>query len=566
MLRKIFKNNRKSRETADVLDPIVSADRYNKLGDWQQAAYHYREALKSNSERPEIWVQLGHMEKERGLLDEARQAYEAAIARRPDDLDARIHLAHVVRKQGDLLRAYSILKDIYELKADPAVEAELRRLIGTSKSYPDFMAAVRKSFDANAYLANNPDVAESGANPEHHYVLFGWKERRRANASAIDLSGNPFRKPNANLTPRIALSVVMPTFNRAATLAKTLERLIEIVRDDPVEIIVVDDGSTDGTPDILATLSFRHKQLSYVSVKNSGPGQARNIGATRSLGEIILFVGDDTPPTNADLFRAHYQAHQVNTELGHTVLGKIVWPDDKASMPNAVMSLIQGDGQQQFGYKFMKPWQKYPPWLFYTANVSVKRNIVSDWMTEGFDGDFTLYGFEDSEFAYRMSKKYDDFGVFYTANAVVEHHHTYNTEGFIRRQVACGMMIDVLIKKHPELETLVIGHELAKILKTSYNPSEPAAPTHHYSTMVEGIRAWALVIDHHHGLGSQNWHNDFLNAVFRLSLLDSYLMLRRENPTAQAAGYRYLLSDFRSQIGRAISTELLGELASIDLL
>jgi len=207
----------------------------------------------------------------------------------------------------------------------------------------------------------------------------------------------------------------------------------------------------------------------------------------------------------------------------------------------------------------MKPWQKYGPWLFYTANVSVKKKIVNNWLSEGFDHDFTLYGFEDSEFSYRISKLNENFGVFYTPNAIVKHYHEYNTAGFIRRQVACGMMIDVLLKKHPELETLILGQDLPSILKTEHQLGSREAPTHYYSTMIEGIRAWALVIDHHYGLGSQNWHPDFLNAVFRLSLLDSYIMLRGENPTAQAAAYRYLITDFRMQMGRALATELLGD-------
>jgi glycosyltransferase involved in cell wall biosynthesis len=566
MVKNIFRTKMKSKAGGVWRDLVAIADRHNQLKDWAHAAQYYREALKLERNFPLVWIQLGHMEKESGNAAEARLAYETAISINPIDTDARLHLAHLVKNQGDLVRAYCLFKEIYDINHDSEIEDELRKLIGTSKPYDAFMSALNESFDAEFYLQNNPDVAASGVDPQHHFIIYGWKERRKAVASQSDFSGDPFKNRPVSAGHRVALSVVMPTFNRGELLARTLRRLLDIVRDDPVEIVVVDDGSTDSTPDVLADLAFRNPHLRYISVANSGPGRARNLGAAESHGEVILFVGDDTQPVNSDLFRAHYQAHLINKDLGHAVLGKITWPDDKSAMPNAVMSLIQGDGQQQFGYKFMKPWQKYSPWLFYTANVSVKRNIVSDWNSEGFDHDFTLYGFEDSEFAYRMSKKYGNFGVYYTPNAIVEHHHNYNVAGFIRRQVACGMMIEVLLRKHPELEKLILGPDLPAILRTEYKANEVVSPTHYYSTMVEGIRAWALVIDHHYGLGSQNWHFDFLSAVFRLSLLDSYIMLQGGNPTAQAAAYRFLLTDFRMHMGRAVSTELLGDTNFANLL
>ncbi|CAN7611510.1 glycosyltransferase [Pararhizobium sp. LjRoot235] len=564
MLKNPFKSKKKTRTD----DSIALADHHNRLKQWESAARFYRAALKIDGNRSSIWVQLGHMEKERGLAEEASLAYQTAIAKDPANPDARLHLGHLLKSQGDLIGAFDQLSVVYESTRDLKVEDELRRLMGTTKSYDAFISAIEDTFDEEFYLKSNPDVAKSGVNPKIHYIVYGWRERRKAAETHYTITSDPFTeaRPVKNSEEWIALSVVIPTYNRAALLEKTLRRLLDIVRDDPVEIVVVDDGSTDNTPDILAVIAFQNAKLTYKSVKNAGPGSARNIGATLTRGEIILFLGDDTQPVNSDLFRAHYQAHMVNKDLGHAVLGKIIWPDDKITMPNAVMSLIQGDGQQQFGYKFMKPWQKYGPWLFYTANVSVKRNIINNWHSEGFDQDFTLYGFEDSEFAYRMSKLHGNFGVFYTPNAIVEHYHEYNTAGFMRRQVACGMMIDVLVRKHPELETLVLGPDLSRILKTEHQTHVNQAPTHYYSTMIEGIRAWALVIDHHYGLGSQNWHPDFLSAVFRLSLLDSYIMLQGENPTAQAAAYRYLISDFRMQMGRAVANELLGDFSIANLI
>jgi hypothetical protein len=224
------------------------------------------------------------------------------------------------------------------------------------------------------------------------------------------------------------------------------------------------------------------------------------------------------------------------------------------------MSLIQGEGQQQFGYRFMKPWKKYSPWCFYTANASVKRSIVDDWTKDGFSDKFTLYGFEDGEFAYRMSKRYADFGVFYTPNAVVDHHHVYDVSGFLRRQVSCGYMMDVLFRLHPELQQTLLGPVLSGILNEPRSEVENWVLSQHYSSVIEGIKSWAIILDKHYGLGSQNWHADFLNAVFQLAYMDGYLMLQTANPSAQTRAYRHLLEDFRVRMSRSIETEAIGSI------
>ncbi|MCD7109682.1 glycosyltransferase family 2 protein [Rhizobium sp. DKSPLA3] len=360
------------------------------------------------------------------------------------------------------------------------------------------------------------------------------------------------------VSSEVVMSIVIPTFNRAGLIRETAENLLGVVGEHPIELIVVDDGSVDETSDVLMLLQKSFPKLKYEKTGNRGPGMARNTGATMARGDLVVFLGDDTRAVNKHLFQAHFKAHQIDNSPGHAVLGKVIWPDNRFSLPNFTMSLIQGEGQQQFGYRFMKPWQKYSPWCFYTANASVKTTMVDDWMSEGFSDKFTLYGFEDGEFAYRMSKRYPNFGVFYTPSAVVEHHHHYDVAGFLKRQVSCGYMMDVLFKIHPELKNALLGPALADILSAPRSGSEGLLLAQHYSTVVEGLKSWAIIIDKHYGLGSQNWHSDFLNAIFQLAYMDGYLMLQTENPSAQSTAYRHLLEDFRTRMGRSIESEAIG--------
>lgn len=87
-------------------------------------------------------------------------------------------------------------------------------------------------------------------------------------------------------------SVVVPTYNRAATLRQTLTALM--AQDYPdYEIIVVDDGSTDDTRAMIAR-EFPH--VRYVCQTNRGPAAARNRGIAHARGEIIAFTDDDCVP------------------------------------------------------------------------------------------------------------------------------------------------------------------------------------------------------------------------------------------------------------------------------
>jgi glycosyltransferase involved in cell wall biosynthesis len=86
-------------------------------------------------------------------------------------------------------------------------------------------------------------------------------------------------------------SVVIPTHNRARTILRALSSVLAQTFDD-YEIIIVDDGSSDGTPELLATLhSTRCRVLR--NEKNSGVSTSRNRGVAAARGKIIAFLDDD---------------------------------------------------------------------------------------------------------------------------------------------------------------------------------------------------------------------------------------------------------------------------------
>ncbi|MCE5300449.1 MAG: glycosyltransferase [Spirochaetia bacterium] len=90
------------------------------------------------------------------------------------------------------------------------------------------------------------------------------------------------------------LSIVIPAYNRKKDLLALLDSLLKQKYDrEKVEIIVSDDGSTDGTGDALKPLMKRHKELKYVYQKNAGPSAARNNGIRVAAGRIIGLLDSD---------------------------------------------------------------------------------------------------------------------------------------------------------------------------------------------------------------------------------------------------------------------------------
>lgn len=86
-----------------------------------------------------------------------------------------------------------------------------------------------------------------------------------------------------------AVSVIIPVYNRERRIGRAIESVISQTYQD-VEILVIDDGSIDGTPRVLAGFG---DQIVYLRQENRGPYAARNVGVVRASGEYIAFLDSD---------------------------------------------------------------------------------------------------------------------------------------------------------------------------------------------------------------------------------------------------------------------------------
>ena len=112
----------------------------------------------------------------------------------------------------------------------------------------------------------------------------------------------------------VKVSVVLPIYNVAKYLPKCLETLCAQTLQD-IEIVCVDDGSTDNTPDILARFAQEDRRIRIFRQSNAGPGAARNYGIEAAQGEYIGFVDPDDWPDVAMFEKMYAEAVKYDADV-----------------------------------------------------------------------------------------------------------------------------------------------------------------------------------------------------------------------------------------------------------
>jgi GT2 family glycosyltransferase len=189
-------------------------------------------------------------------------------------------------------------------------------------------------------------------------------------------------------------SVVVPTYNRLSRLRHVIAAFEhQAYPSDAYEVIVISDGSTDGTDAYLETLRSTMR-LRWLTQANQGPAAARNAGVQTAVGEFIVFIDDDVVP-EPQLLGEHARSHH---EAGRdvVVLGPLLTPEgfemapwvrwEQEMLMKQYRALLRGD------------WPATAR-QFYTGNASLRRcHILA---AGGFDEGFRRA--EDVELAYRLA-------------------------------------------------------------------------------------------------------------------------------------------------------------------
>ena len=241
----------------------------------------------------------------------------------------------------------------------------------------------------------------------------------------------------------VFFSVVIPTYNRLPILTKSLRALEkqQLAPYSPVEgyeIVVVDDGSTDGTLD---WLEDHRGELPHVRVweqNHQGAGIARNLGVEKAQGDTIIFIDSDLVVTENFL-----QSHADALLQGQKQLG-----NDRLFTYGRVVNTCNFDEPTSEPYKITDFSAAY----FATGNVAIARK----WLIEAglFDTQFQLYGWEDLELGVRLKKL--GLKLIKCPQAVGYHWHPpFNLEqipNLIDKEIQRGRMGVLFYQKHPTWE------------------------------------------------------------------------------------------------------------------
>lgn len=257
------------------------------------------------------------------------------------------------------------------------------------------------------------------------------------------------------------VSIIIPTYNRAETLKKCLEKISDNnFPKSKYEVLVIDDASSDNTEQIVEQQKTSGLQLKYFRQKKGGQGVARNFGIDQALGKYIIFIGDDIFICKT-FIKEHFEAHQKYPDNNIAILGLTLWDPSIEITPlmrwlTHEITVMGKFGGHQFAYEKLTHNQFTNHKFFYTSNISVKKELL---INEKFDPWFEGYGWEDIELGYRLEKKHK-LKINYNNNAVAYHHHEIGFGDFKNRMKAIGKAALMFQKKHPDVDVVPSGIKL----------------------------------------------------------------------------------------------------------
>jgi GT2 family glycosyltransferase len=257
---------------------------------------------------------------------------------------------------------------------------------------------------------------------------FGLTTRDREPKPALGLLTSAFAAAPLHLGPAPPrVSVLLCTYNGAGTLEETCTAISEITYPN-MEVIVVDDGSTDASAEIAARHGF-----TVISTVNHGLSSARNTAVAAATGEIVAFVDDDAMPDPdwltylVDTFRRSDFAAVGGPNL--PVPGDGAVADAVAAAPGNPIHVLVTDREAE-----------HIPGCNAAFRTDALREIG------GFDPQFRTAG-DDVDVCWRLQDRGLRIG--YCAAAVVWHHRRDSVRAYLRQQRGYGTAEATLERKWP---------------------------------------------------------------------------------------------------------------------
>jgi glycosyltransferase involved in cell wall biosynthesis len=234
-------------------------------------------------------------------------------------------------------------------------------------------------------------------------------------------------------------SIVIPTFNGASRIGSCLDSLVKQTTRRDVEILVVDDGSTDNTASVVSSYS----SVRLITQANAGPAAARNRGALEAQGKILLFTDDDCVPM-PDWLEAMLGPFKDPGVVG----AKGVYRTNQKSLAGRFVQIEYEDK-----YRLMAGLANIDFIDTYSAGFRRERFLE---MT-GYDTSFPVACAEDIELSYRMSAR--GWKMKFVPAAIVYHTHPSTFSSYLKKKYKFAFWRVLAVRKNP-----------AKGVKDSHTP------------------------------------------------------------------------------------------------
>lgn len=255
----------------------------------------------------------------------------------------------------------------------------------------------------------------------------------------------------------IQISIIIPVRNQKNSLLIALNSLKRQIKNARVfEIIICDDGSTDGTEQMVKRLRY---PIFFKYFKNDPPlGRSanRNAGFKKSVGKDIIFFDGDMVPADGYLEAILGSADNLSARVG------IVKPS-----PDTKTKRLDNYLYSRGRYACIGESQTVPSRYFTSNNFCIGREIFEK--ISGFDEAFKGWGGEDIDFGLNLEA--NGILVKNVSGAVTYHHHQRTLESLIEDFRDFGAnSFHYLITKHPDFLKQIPGHLLG--LAGHYSPAQ----------------------------------------------------------------------------------------------
>ena len=235
----------------------------------------------------------------------------------------------------------------------------------------------------------------------------------------------------------LAASVIVPTRNRAESLARLLPMLAEQTLDQPYEVIVVDNSSTDETPAVIKAASERWPHVR--SIREAKPWPARNSGAQAARSPLLIFVDDDMQ-TDGNFISEHLRLHRESP--GVVVLGNIISATGRRPF-DRMMAYIYDGPRQTLAHREPTATD------FWSGNVSMSRDLY--FKIGGYSDEMSDLSCQDMEFGLRLVAA--GVPMLFAPQALTYHH--FNGESFpgrLKRSYVAGVGAAFLRERYAEFQ------------------------------------------------------------------------------------------------------------------